>query len=73
MVTTGFTRADAIASLVVVALMAKAAWELLRDSGRVLLEAVPGGMDLKQVRAHLADDRPRRPVIISPNSRISQA
>jgi cobalt-zinc-cadmium efflux system protein len=53
-VTTGFTRADAIASLVVVALMAKAAWELLRDSGRVLLEAAPEGMDLEQVRTHLA-------------------
>jgi cobalt-zinc-cadmium efflux system protein len=52
-VTTGFTRADAIASLVVVALMTKAAWELLRDSGRVLLEAAPEGMDLEQVRAHL--------------------
>jgi Co/Zn/Cd efflux system component len=45
-VTTGFTRADAIASLVVVALMTKAAWELLRDSGRVLLEAAPEGTDL---------------------------
>jgi cobalt-zinc-cadmium efflux system protein len=54
-VVTGFTRADAIASLVVVVLMAKAAWELLRDSGRVLLEAAPEGMDLGQVRAHLAD------------------
>lgn len=54
-VTTGFTRADAIASLVVVVLMAKAAWELLRDSGRVLLEAAPEGMDLEQVRTHLAE------------------
>jgi cobalt-zinc-cadmium efflux system protein len=53
-VTTGFTRADAIASLVVVALMGKAAWELLRDSGRVLLEAAPEDMDLEQVRAHLS-------------------
>jgi cobalt-zinc-cadmium efflux system protein len=53
-VTTGFTRADAIASLIVVALMAKAAWGLLRDSGRVLLEAAPEGMDLEQVHAHLA-------------------
>jgi cobalt-zinc-cadmium efflux system protein len=52
-VTTGFTRADAIASLVVVVLMVKAAWGLLRDSGRVLLEAAPEGMDLEQVRAHL--------------------
>jgi cobalt-zinc-cadmium efflux system protein len=52
-VTTGFTRADAIASLIVVALMAKAAWDLLRDSGRVLLEAAPEGTDLQQVRTHL--------------------
>ena len=52
-VTTGFTRADAIASLIVVVLMAKAAWGLLRDSGRVLLEAAPEDLDLEQVRAHL--------------------
>lgn len=52
-VTTGFTRADPIASLVVVALMVKAAWELLRDSGRVLLEAAPEDTDLDQVRAHI--------------------
>jgi len=39
----------------VVALMAKAAWELLRDSGRILLEAAPEGMDMEQVRAHLAE------------------
>jgi cobalt-zinc-cadmium efflux system protein len=53
-VTTGYTRADAIASLVVAALMIKAARELLRDSGRVLLEAAPEGMDLTEVHAHLA-------------------
>src|SRR5579872_5637477 len=54
-VTTGFTRADAIASLLVVMLMVKAAWELLRDSGRILLEAAPEGTDMEQVRAHLAE------------------
>lgn len=54
-VATGFTRADAIASLIVVALMVKAAWELLRDSGRILLEAAPEGMDLEQVRTHLTE------------------
>ncbi|MHB1876267.1 MAG: cation diffusion facilitator family transporter [Streptosporangiaceae bacterium] len=54
-VTTGFTRADAIASLIVVVLMAKAAWELLRDSGRILLEAAPEDMDIEQVRAHLTE------------------
>jgi cobalt-zinc-cadmium efflux system protein len=51
--TTGFNRADAIASLVVVALMLKAAWELLRESGRVLLEAAPEDTDLDAIRAHL--------------------
>jgi cobalt-zinc-cadmium efflux system protein len=51
--TTGFTRADSIASLVVVALMLKAAWGLLRDSGRVLLEAAPEDIDLTDVRAHM--------------------
>jgi cobalt-zinc-cadmium efflux system protein len=50
---TGWTRADAVASLIVVVLMLKAAWELLRDSGRVLLEAAPEGLSLDDVRAHL--------------------
>jgi cobalt-zinc-cadmium efflux system protein len=54
-VTTGFNRADAIASLVVVALMLKAAWELLRDSGRILLEAAPEDVELQQVRTHLTE------------------
>jgi hypothetical protein len=44
-VVTGFDRADAIASLVVVALIAKAGLILLRDSGRILLEAAPAGLD----------------------------
>ncbi len=53
--TTGFTRADAIASLIVVALMLHAAWGLLRDSGRILLEGAPEGVDLDQVREHLLE------------------
>ena len=53
--TTGFTRADAIASLVVVALMLHAAWGLLRDSGRILLEAAPAGIDLDEIRTHLLE------------------
>ena len=40
-VTTGFARADAIATLVVVALMFKAGYGLLRESGRIFLEAAP--------------------------------
>ncbi|HET7397422.1 MAG TPA: cation diffusion facilitator family transporter [Intrasporangium sp.] len=52
---TGWTRADAVASLLVVALMVHAAWGLLRDSGRILLEVAPEGMDLAHVRSHLLE------------------
>ncbi|MBE7188527.1 cation diffusion facilitator family transporter [Jatrophihabitans endophyticus] len=51
--TTGFVRADSIASLVVVVLMLVAARSLLRDSGRVLLEGAPESIDLDEVRGHL--------------------
>jgi cobalt-zinc-cadmium efflux system protein len=47
--TTGFERADPIASLAVAASMLAAAWPLLRASGRVLLEAAPEGIDPEQV------------------------
>lgn len=42
---TGFQRADPIASLLVAALMLRSALGLLRDSGRVFLEAAPPGLD----------------------------
>lgn len=42
---TGFDQADAIASLLVAALMLRSAIGLLRESGRVFLEASPKGMD----------------------------
>lgn len=50
---TGFARADAIASLIVVGLMLHAAWGLLRDAGRILLEGVPEGVDLGEIRTHM--------------------
>ncbi|MCZ1008864.1 cation diffusion facilitator family transporter [Streptomyces lydicus] len=43
--TTGFERADAIASLVVVALMLRAGTGLVRESGRIFMEAAPAGVD----------------------------
>src|SRR5215217_1800348 len=43
---TGFDRADGIASLFVAAVMLRAAWSLLRDSGRIFLEAAPKGIDV---------------------------
>ena len=42
-IVTGFERADAIASLIVVGLMLHAAWSLLRETGLILLEAAPDG------------------------------
>ncbi|NYH78350.1 cobalt-zinc-cadmium efflux system protein [Actinopolyspora biskrensis] len=42
---TGWTRADALAALVVAALMARAGYGLIRDSARVFLEAAPRGID----------------------------
>jgi cobalt-zinc-cadmium efflux system protein len=50
----GFTRADGIASLAVAAIMLRAAYGLLRDSGRVLLEAAPEGMDVGEIGGALA-------------------
>lgn len=52
---TGWDRADSIASLVVVALMAWTSWGLLRDAGRILLQGAPEDLDLWDVRAHLAE------------------
>lgn len=52
-IVTGFTRADAIASLVVVALMVKAGLGLLRDSARIFLEAAPAGIHPDQVADRL--------------------
>jgi cobalt-zinc-cadmium efflux system protein len=51
---TGFTRADGIAALLVAALMLYAGYRLLRDSGRVLLEASPRGLDPDEVGRALA-------------------
>lgn len=53
-VTTGFERADPIASLIVAGLMSYAAWGLLRDSGRVLLEAAPAELDVQEIGMALA-------------------
>ena len=53
-VLTGFARADGIAALLVAAIMVRAAYALLRDSGRVLLEASPKGLDPQRVGRAMA-------------------
>lgn len=51
--TTGWARADAVAGLVVAALILPRAVLILREAGGVLLEATPRDLDLEEVRRHL--------------------
>ena len=53
--TTGYDRADAIATLVIAILILPRSFALLRDASAVLLEIAPAGLDLDEVRAHLRD------------------
>ena len=50
---TGWDRADAVASLLIGALILPRTWKLLRETVDVLLEATPKGVDLAHVRAHI--------------------
>jgi cobalt-zinc-cadmium efflux system protein len=51
---TGWTRADAVASLVVALLMTVTGARLIRDAGRVFLEAAPTGLDPMAIGSTLA-------------------
>jgi cobalt-zinc-cadmium efflux system protein len=51
---TGFARADAIAALIVVALMVRAGVGLVHQSGRIFLEAAPAGIDTRALGGRLA-------------------
>jgi cobalt-zinc-cadmium efflux system protein len=51
---TGFDRADAIASLLVAGLLLHAAYRLLIASGRVFMEAAPSGLDPERIGRELA-------------------
>jgi len=53
-IATGFGRADAIASLVVVVLMVRAGTGLVQESGRIFLEAAPAGTDPDTIGDRLA-------------------
>lgn len=50
---TGFKEADGIAALIVATIMLYASFGLLRDSGRVFLEAAPRGMDVPEIGSAL--------------------
>lgn len=51
--TTGWQRADAVAALVIGALIVPRALLILKETVSVLLESVPPGLDLDEVREHL--------------------
>ena len=51
---TGFYWIDPLTSLVIVAIIAIGTWGLLRDSAQLALQAVPPGIDPKEVKAYLA-------------------
>ncbi|GAA1625798.1 cation diffusion facilitator family transporter [Georgenia ruanii] len=53
--TTGWTRADAVAGMLISALIVPRTIMLLRETGSVLLESTPRGLDLDDVRAHLLE------------------
>jgi cobalt-zinc-cadmium efflux system protein len=48
-IATGFQRADPIASLLIAALMTRSGLALVRDSGRVFLEAAPKDLDPQEI------------------------
>ena len=51
-----FEQADGIASLIVAALMLRAAWGLLRESSRVFMEAAPRGLDPDAIGRAIASE-----------------
>ena len=54
MLSTGFDRADPLATLLVAAMVLPRSYTLLRDAVNVLLETTPAHLDLDDVRHHLA-------------------
>jgi cobalt-zinc-cadmium efflux system protein len=53
---TGWNRFDPIAGLLVAALMMRSSWSLIRESGRIFLEAAPAGVDPDDIARALASD-----------------
>jgi cobalt-zinc-cadmium efflux system protein len=53
---TGWSRFDPVAGLLVAVLMVRSSWTLIRESGRIFLEAAPAGIDPDEVARALAED-----------------
>ena len=55
---TGWSRADPVLSLLIAAIIARSALEIVRSSGHILLEGTPVGLDEASVRADLTSALP---------------
>ncbi|RAW05977.1 cation transporter [Halomonas elongata] len=55
---TGWTPIDPLLSLLVAALILRSAWKLTRESGHILLEGTPEGLDVDRVKRELAEQLP---------------
>jgi cobalt-zinc-cadmium efflux system protein len=55
---TGWLYADPLLALVIVVILARGAWRLVRDSSHILLEGVPEDVDLHAIRETLAAQVP---------------
>ena len=55
---TGWQQADAVAGLLIAALIIPRALVLLRETARILLEFAPRGLDLEEVRQHMLELEP---------------
>jgi cobalt-zinc-cadmium efflux system protein len=52
---TGWTRIDALAGMLIAALIVPRAITILREAGSILLESTPPGLDLDEVRRHILE------------------
>ncbi|AKK01918.1 cation diffusion facilitator family transporter [Corynebacterium epidermidicanis] len=52
----GWSRADSLASIFIAILILPRAWMIVRESGAILLEATPVGLDLAEVRRHVLEN-----------------
>lgn len=51
----GWQYADPLLALVIAVILLRGAWRVLRESGNILLEGVPQGIDLEEIRSTLAN------------------
>jgi|TARA_R100000501_G_scaffold13151_3_gene24075 cobalt-zinc-cadmium efflux system protein len=56
--TTGWTLADPILSVLVALIILRSAWSVVRDSGHILLEGAPEGLESGRIAADLVDHVP---------------